>query len=531
MKRLFCIISLLFILGNACAQQAPYYLNNAVTPPPPFENLPSFALDIFPLYNNSSDTVWLLGSKFYDSNNYDFFLFKYNIKNGVIEEDFIENIVDTSGLELAKSYSYYQPLIIGNSVYFIQSLIENNTGRYTYLLKADNNGEISWIASIFNSTTETGLTYRKKNNENKIIVLGKDYMFNGHNPNFVSRFVLNVVDTTGNILSTKYSSQVVGLDCSPRSLVETESGVIAIGLRKTTGFLPSPASVYPSPGVAVLFRNNGTQKVLKVGREDVVSDLPLYDIAQRNETEYLIRTKRSDTLQYYYKDAIMCIDSALNVKWVRTLDSTDQWIKAIGGILKTQDDNYVINGLNPNIDRINEYGMYGTFYDPFLYKIDSAARYIWKRNIVYNDLFVYQRLGKPYELPDGGFLMFGTLKDIAGLVETPFQKMWVVRTDKYGCLVPGCELWDDIDEKEADAAKISYYPNPFQHELYIFNPAHHLFYKGQIIDLSGKVVKNDIQLAPQTTTIVPLAHLSRGVYILTLINDEGKVQSHKIIKN
>lgn len=43
--------------------------------------------------------------------------------------------------------------------------------------------------------------------------------------------------------------------------------------------------------------------------------------------------------------------------------------------------------------------------------------------------------------------------------------------------------------------------------------------------------KNNIQLAPQTTTIVPLAQLSRSVYILKLVNEAGEMQTHKIIKN
>jgi hypothetical protein len=81
------------------------------------------------------------------------------------------------------------------------------------------------------------------------------------------------------------------------------------------------------------------------------------------------------------------------------------------------------------------------------------------------------------------------------------------------------------------ASTVSVYPNPAHQEINLFNPSQDLFYKGQIIDLSGKVVKNDIQLAPQTTTIVPLAHLSRGVYILKLVNDAGEMQTHKIIKN
>ena len=77
---------------------------------------------------------------------------------------------------------------------------------------------------------------------------------------------------------------------------------------------------------------------------------------------------------------------------------------------------------------------------------------------------------------------------------------------------------------------ISIYPNPTSSFLHIYNEGNKNIF-GQIIDLSGKVVKNDIQLAPQTTTIVPLAHLSRGVYILKLVNDAGEMQTHKIIKN
>ena len=49
--------------------------------------------------------------------------------------------------------------------------------------------------------------------------------------------------------------------------------------------------------------------------------------------------------------------------------------------------------------------------------------------------------------------------------------------------------------------------------------------------LNGQVVKSNIFLSPQSTTIIPLSGLKSGIYILKCSDEKGNVQTHKIIKN
>ena len=528
MKKILIITILGLCVKLVCWAQTSY-INHGFTYLQPYNYLPSLIVRLSPINSIFSDTCTIKGEFFYSDFSSTPFFINYNLKENKFTSDSAYAIIDSIGFRVRP---HRTPSLYLNGTYYTGMGLINQTNGVSFcvLYKYDANFNSKFLGNVLPTNNNNVGLISFINSNNNIVFVGQDYAFQGSGPSFMGRVFIAELDTLGNILSVKYSTSQVGSNFIPCDYAQTDNGIIVIGHRVSHKY-HNVISDYASTGVAVLFRNNGTQKILKIGSEKVDTDLPLLSIAKLNHSEFLIRTWRMDTLEVGapIKDAIMCMDTALNVKWIQNLDSTHQISKRPGAILRTKDKNFVINGSEINLEVSEQYQ--DAFRQPFLRKIDSNGKYIWKRTIIYNEKFFHQTLGEIIEMPNEDLLMYGSLMDIKGLVETPLQKMWVVRTDKYGCLVPGCELWDDIDEKEADAAKISYYPNPFQHELYIFNPAHHLFYKGQIIDLSGKVVKNDIQLAPQTTTIVPLAHLSRGVYILKLVNDAGEMQTYKIIKN
>lgn len=518
--------------GLVCAQQTSY-LNHGFSYHPPFDYLPTQLMHVFPTNSLVGDTCFVLGSYFYNSNDYHVFFEKYDLNNGVFIDDSTDFLLDSIGYNVKYSYNNNYSKI-NDSHFLMMAFVDKITNeKDDKLLKLNLESKTyKDLGSVLQSNIVNGVFLDSQNNH--LIAIGQDFKFNGYTPNFSGRIFISKLDTLGNIISTLYSNHEVGANVLLGDYEEVNSGYIISGVRQTSKFLPDPVGTYAHTGVAVLLRNNGTQKVLKVGNENLTYDLPLLRMARKNDTEILIRTCRRTKFERYapIKDAIMCIDTALNIKWIQNLDSTEQ-DKGIGDLIKTQDGNYVINGndLNHELNEQVAETYQHLFRKHYLQKIDSTGKFIWKRNIIYNELFTIQVLGYITELPNGDLLMPGMLFDQLGIVETPLQKMWIVRTDKYGCLVPGCEMYDDIDEKEANQIRLSLYPNPVVNELYVFNPTHAHSYKGELISLNGQVVKSNIFLSPQSTTIIPLSGLKSGIYILKCSDEKGNVQTHKIIKN
>jgi len=523
-----------FALLVVCAQQTTNYLNHGFSYKIPYNNIATQANHIYPIDLNNSDTCYIHGAYIYNLNNYSIFFEKFDLINKVFVNDSINFIIDTVGYKV-KLPIRKTDVKIGKYNYFY-SAVDSGGKRKSLIFKKDlqSDEKYKWVGSVLNSNYVTNVLLLKKSN-NQIIAVGQDYNFIGSSPTFEGRIYLSELDTNGVIHSTKYSYASLGANVGILDAIVVDYGIIVTGYRITHQHLPPPINNWVLPGFAMLFRNNGTQKVLKVGREDVHMDLPLGKIVKKNDSELLIRTFRSepDFEPYAIKDAIICIDTALNVKWIQNLDSTEQYDKSIGDFIKTQDGNYVISGSENNTE-LNEEASetyQHHFKTNFLQKIDSTGKTIWKRNIVYNELYAIQTFNEIEELANGDLLTIGMLFDQFGIDDPPLQKMWLVRTDKYGCLVPGCDKWDDLDEKEANQIRLSLYPNPVVNELYVFNPTHAHSYKGELISLNGQVVKSNIFLSPQSTTIIPLSGLKSGIYILKCSDEKGNVQTHKIIKN
>ena len=93
-----------------------------------------------------------------------------------------------------------------------------------------------------------------------------------------------------------------------------------------------------------------------------------------------------------------------------------------------------------------------------LMRTDSLGNRLWKRSYSTNavrDHYIYDLR----RTLDGGFIMAGTAWDSL-LVS---QDAWLIKTDSFGCLVPGCQIFDGLQEQLTDlSASLAIYPNPAQ---------------------------------------------------------------------
>ena len=98
----------------------------------------------------------------------------------------------------------------------------------------------------------------------------------------------------------------------------------------------------------------------------------------------------------------------------------------------------------------------GTSYGTLL-KLEEPGNRIWQRQYrtsEIHDQYIYD----VRRTLDGGFIMAGTAFDSIAPIT---QDAWLIKTDSFGCLVPGCQVIDGIQEHYTDLmGSLTVSPNP-----------------------------------------------------------------------
>ena len=150
--------------------------------------------------------------------------------------------------------------------------------------------------------------------------------------------------------------------------------------------------------------------------------------------------------------------------------------------------------------------------------------------------------------PDSGFVMVGQAVNNNQNISEPYGQMgWLVKTDKHGCLVPGCEIYDNvipidttifvIDTNNTDTTQTTtppnmLYPNPATTELYYYHQGSSASpFNVFIYDLQGQVVQQFTVSGNNITYIIDISQLASAIYIFKVISDSGEViMSEKFVK-
>ncbi|MFN8279491.1 MAG: T9SS type A sorting domain-containing protein [Saprospiraceae bacterium] len=124
-----------------------------------------------------------------------------------------------------------------------------------------------------------------------------------------------------------------------------------------------------------------------------------------------------------------------------------------------------------NIIGTGLYNRYRGFYADtsqghgWIFKCNSTGDSIWSRKIIHaNDSFP-ERFNNISQAPDGGFYLTG----YSFLPGDYSSKAWIVKTDSFGCVVPGCEkvvASEDIQNGKEKA--FVFFPNPVVYNKFFF---------------------------------------------------------------
>ena len=153
-----------------------------------------------------------------------------------------------------------------------------------------------------------------------------------------------------------------------------------------------------------------------------------------------------------------------------------------------------------------------------LMKLSYEGDSLWTRSYAYN--LADENSSPTYQfydfkrLDDGGFVCVGH-----DLFDGP-QKSWVVRTDEFGCLIPGCSV--GVDDY-TPAEQVLLYPNPASNRFNI--EANFPVLSVQLFDLQGRIVRSYHQSEPS----YPLTDLPAGCYSVVVQGEREMVFKRLVV--
>jgi hypothetical protein len=162
-------------------------------------------------------------------------------------------------------------------------------------------------------------------------------------------------------------------------------------------------------------------------------------------------------------------------------------------------------------------------YHGWMGKIDDNGNLLWARTYTGVDSDDNrQLLYDVKEASNGGFVAVGFSRDYTA--DTLQQQAWIIKTDEYGCIVPGCNITSTKDP-ETSQISLSLYPNPSSDILNIwyasadFNPRQPPQF--QVTDMQGRVWKSFSADTNNVTLMLSVQDLPVGSYVLTCSEKEG----------
>jgi len=238
-----------------------------------------------------------------------------------------------------------------------------------------------------------------------------------------------------------------------------------------------------------------------------------------------------------YKGRIIKLDANLNEEWrIEDIEPSGQSRKNFENILKINENTFLAVGRTIDTTTINVHGLHT---GGRLLKFSTSGNIIWDRNyqkvqFLDNENNIPTHILYDVDItPDSGFVMVGQSQNFEASNPEPIGQLgWLVKTDKHGCLVPGCEEYDDLNVSQTDLPEIGLkvYPNPASKELYVYysNPIHSKKVNASLYNSNGQEVLSFNMSTNNTTYMLDVTTLPKGIYFLKVSSDVSQ-EVEKII--
>jgi len=171
-------------------------------------------------------------------------------------------------------------------------------------------------------------------------------------------------------------------------------------------------------------------------------------------------------------------------------------------------------------------GDYSNDVKGVLLKIAANGDSLWMRTYQHPPLvgqFTTHLLQDVVPEPDGGFSACGMLNDGQ-------QDLWVIRVDSFGCLVPGCQMYDHIAEQGVEL-HVGLYPNPAHDRVYIsFRSARDPSGEFVMYNSSGEAVRRFKSGGASEEIDLDISSQPVGLYLLRYEDKQGTRWESKFVK-
>jgi len=392
--------------------------------------------------------------------------------------------------------------------------VSGNRGDYDFwIVKLDNNGSIQWQKSLGGKSNDSAIDIQQTS-DNGFIVVGDTYSDNsGMFPGDVSGnhggqdlWVVKL-DNNGTI---KWQKCLGGSEIEFASYIQqtSDGGYILGGY--TASINGDVTSNYGGDGWIVKLNSDGTiqwQRTLGSTYNDVVKS-----IKQTSDGGYIVASTVAkgdgDVLVHYGNNDI----------WIVKLDSNGaiQWQKTFGGIQfdqvssieLTSDNGYILAASSNSIDK-DVTGNHGSS-DYWVVKLNSNGALQWQKSLGGSTLDTAYSIKQTL---DGGYIVAGISNSNNGDVtgNHGLQDYWIVKLNP-----------ENLSINEIASKNTVLVENPVKDLLKIHSKEK--ITSLQLYSIDGKLIKTS------NSQNVSVKELSKGVYILKIELENGKVISEKIIK-
>lgn len=227
---------------------------------------------------------------------------------------------------------------------------------------------------------------------------------------------------------------------------------------------------------------------------------------------------------------IFQIDEQGQSNWEILLGEDFYFQQEFNQIEATNDGNYVLMGRyfdqDPSDPEINgEDNWYG-----WLVKVSPMGDLLWERKFTsITSIDDFHTLHDMKPTSDGGYVMCGAVFDnwVSESQMTPYQQAWLIKTDEYGCVVPGCHV--GVEEYE-NPKRFLFGPNPVSGMLNVYLKDVLLANDAKIFiyDMTGIVVESFAVRNGDVTYMLDVSELASANYVIALESGGRVLQSEKL---
>jgi|GEM_PF-4450946 len=244
-------------------------------------------------------------------------------------------------------------------------------------------------------------------------------------------------------------------------------------------------------------------------------------IFEKDDDPYRYEMQWTDGLLYK-------LDSNLNIEWetVFTGYDTNRSYQFVESLISLPDaSGYVMAGQTEVIAKGPDFDAFD--HQGWLIKINHEGDSIWERKFSpVNPPLTWSTFYDVAATDDGGVVAVGFS---IGSGDQRGQAAWIIKTDEYGCIVPGCQFSGvDSREVQSDDLSLRVYPNPVSDILAIYVDEYDEDLQYELYDMQGKLMQSFRATTGQTTYLMHVHEFPAGQYILRATSQGRLVGTERV---